>query len=67
MLPGSRMDENILYFFREAGVRCLLFPYDLDQDSFPPPAVEFTVKDLFPRAEIKAAARNCNHHLPPHD
>ena len=44
-----------------------LFPDYLDQDPFSASAVKFAVEDLFPRAEIEAAARDGNDNLPSHD
>ena len=47
--------------------RHFLFSYNLYQDPLPSPAVKFTVKDLFPGAEIKFSLGDGHHHLPAHD
>lgn len=45
----------------------LLFPDDLDQDPLLTFAVELTVEDLFPGAEIEPALRDRDDNLPAHD
>jgi hypothetical protein len=44
-----------------------LFPNDFDQYPLIPMAIKLTIKDLFPRAKIKASLRNGYHHFPAHD
>ena len=39
----------------------------LNQRAFAPPAVEFTVENLFPRSEIQLAFRNRDDNFAPHD
>jgi hypothetical protein len=39
---------------------------DLDQHPLPPPAIEFAVKDPFPRAKIELAVGHRNHHFAAH-
>jgi len=43
-----------------------LFPDDLHQNPLPPPTIKFSIKDLFPGAEIKPPIGDCNNNLPPH-
>ena len=40
---------------------------DFHQHAFPPAAVEFTVKNLFPRTEIESALGDRDDHFAPHD
>ena len=62
--------ERQLAFFKVfsslPSVRGLL-SYYLNQYAFAPPAVEFTVENLFPGAEIQSAFRNCDDDFPAHD
>ena len=45
---------------------CLpLFPDDLHEHALAAAPVEFSIKDLFPRAKIKLALRHGNDHFPP--
>ena len=43
-----------------------LLPNNLDQHTFPPPAVKLTVKDPLPRAEVESAVGHRDHNLAPH-
>ena len=45
----------------------MLFADDLDQHPLAPAAVEFTVEDLFPGAEIESTFCDGHHHFAPHD
>src|SRR6185436_10053850 len=41
------------------------FTDDLDQHTFVPPTVEFTVENLLPRTEVKVALGDCHNHFAP--
>ncbi len=56
----------MLQTIRLRGSAKTLFPYNFYQDTLAAAAVEFAVKDLFPRAEIQAASANRHHHFPAH-
>jgi len=43
------------------------FSNDFDQDALAPPAIEFAVKDLLPRAKVQLAIRDGDDHFAPHD
>jgi hypothetical protein len=45
----------------------LLLTDDFDQHPLPPPAVEFPVKDLLPRAKVEPPVGDCHDHLAAHD
>ena len=51
----------------ENTVRTALFADDFDQRALAAAAVEFTVEDLFPRAEIEFAGGDGDHHLAAHE
>ena len=42
------------------------FPNDFDEHPLAPTAIEFTVKYLFPRAEIQFTAGDSDDYFPPH-
>lgn len=58
--PNSRQGG---YFF----IKGKSFSNNFHQHPFPPVAVEFTVENLFPRAEIQLSLRDRDDHFPPHD